>query len=100
MPERRASPRFPIRCEIQCEAGIQVFEAQSFDLSEDGISFFTTATLPVDTEAVLRYRLGPDDPLITVRVIVRQQAGSRFGAQFLDLKHEDRARVRRASTGS
>lgn len=98
MEERRASPRVPIRCEIQVEAGTQVFQAQAFDLSEDGISFFTLATLPVNSEAVLRYRLSPDDPLVTARVIVRQQVGNRVGVQFLDLKHEDHAR--RAGSGS
>jgi hypothetical protein len=92
MENRRASPRRPIRCEIQCEAGTQVFQAQAFDLSEDGISFFTLATLPVDSEAVLRYRLSPDDPLITARVRVRQQVGQRVGVQFLDLKPEGDAR--------
>lgn len=88
MQERRASPRFPIRCEIQCDTGTQVFQAQAFDLSEDGLSFFTLATLPINSEAVLRYRLSPDDPLVTARVLVRQQVGNRIGVQFLDLKHE------------
>ncbi len=88
MPERRASPRFPIRCEIQCALGNQVFQAQAFDLCEDGLSFFTTASLPVGAEAVLRYRLSPDDPLITARVVIRRQLDNRVGVQFLDLKHE------------
>ncbi len=88
MPERRASPRYPIRCEIQGETGTQVFQAQAFDLSEDGISFFTLANLPIGSEAVLKYRLAPDDPLVIARVRVRQQIGNRFGVQFLDLKHE------------
>jgi PilZ domain len=92
MEDRRASPRRPIRCEIQCEAGTQVFEAQAFDLSENGISFFTLATLPMNSEVILRYRLSPDDPLVTARVRVRQQVGQRVGVQFLDFKHEDSAR--------
>ncbi len=88
MQERRASPRRPIRCEIQCQTGNQVFEAQAFDLSEDGISFFTLAALPLNAEVTLRYRLSPDDPLIIARVRVCQQVGQRVGVQFLDLRHE------------
>jgi hypothetical protein len=88
MLERRASPRFPIRCDIQCEAGTQVFQAQAFDLSEDGMSFFTVTTLPINTEAVLRWRLRPDDPLITARVLIRHQSAGRVGVKFLDLTHE------------
>lgn len=100
MQERRASRRFPIRCAIQCATGTQAFLAQAFDLSEDGISFLTSSTLPLNTEAVLRCPLSPDDPLMTVRVLVRQQIGERVGVQFLDLKHEDRVRVRRAASSS
>jgi hypothetical protein len=90
MEERRASPRFPIRWEIHCETGIQVLQVQGFDLNEDGLSFLTSATLPVNTEAVLRYRFSAEDPLVTARVLIRYQVADRVGVQFLDLKHEPR----------
>jgi hypothetical protein len=83
-----------MRCEIHCQAGDQVFQAESFDVSEDGISFLTDAQLPVNSEAILRYRIRRDDPLIVVRVLVRFQSGRRVGVQFLDFKHEDRERLR------
>ncbi|HET7184527.1 MAG TPA: PilZ domain-containing protein [Terriglobales bacterium] len=89
----RASERWPIRCEIRCQAGDQTFEAESFDISENGMSFITDAHLPVDSEVELRYRLHPEDPLIIVRVLVRSQVGNRVGVQFLDLKHEHRERL-------
>ncbi len=95
MPEeRRASERWPIRCEIHCRTGDQVFQAEAFDVSEDGVSFLTDAHLPVNTEATLHYRIHPDDPLIVTRVLVRSQKGRRVGVQFLDLKHEHRERLR------
>ena len=87
MAERRAAERWPIRCEIHCQAGDQVFQAESFDVSEDGVSFLTDAHLPINSEAVLHFRIHPDDPLIVVRVLVRWQSGRRVGVQFLDLKH-------------
>lgn len=95
MAERRASERWPIRCEIHCQAGDQVFQAESFDVCEDGISFLTDAQLPVNNEAVLHYRPHAEDPLIVVRVLVRSQVGRRVGVQFLDLKHEHREHLRR-----
>jgi hypothetical protein len=95
MPGVRASERWPIRCEIHCQAGDQVFQAESFDVSEDGMSFLTDAQLPVNSEAVLHYRPNADDPLIVVRVLVRSQVGRRVGVQFLDLKHEHRENLRR-----
>jgi hypothetical protein len=91
MAGTRASERWPIRCEIHCQAGDQVFQAESFDVSENGMSFLTDAQLPVDSEAILHYRPHADDPLIIVRVLVRSQVGRRVGVQFLDLKHEHRA---------
>ncbi len=94
MAERRASERWPIRCEIHCHTGDQVFQAESFDVSEDGVSFLTDAHLPVNSEAILHYRLHPDDPLIVVRVLVRSQSGRRVGVKFLDLKHEHRETLR------
>ena len=90
MVERRAAERCPIRCEIRCQAGDQVFQAESFDVSGDGVSFLTDAFLPVNSEAVLHYRIHPDDPVIVVRVLVRWQSGRRVGVQLLDLKHEHR----------
>jgi len=93
MEERRASERWSVRCEIRCKAGDQVFEAESFDVSEDGVSFMTDAQLPLDTEAELRYRLQAEDPLIVVRVVIRYQVGRRCGAKFLDLKHEHREQL-------
>jgi hypothetical protein len=95
MPGIRASERWPIRCEIHCKAGDQVFEAESFDVSEDGMSFLTDAQLPVNSEAVLHYRPRAEDPLIIVRVLVRSQVGRRVGVQFLDLRHEHRESLRR-----
>jgi hypothetical protein len=82
--ERRASPRSPIRCQIECEAGTQTFRAQGFDISEVGIAFITPAALPVDTEALLRYRLDDDGPLITARVLITQQTEGRVGARFIE----------------
>jgi len=98
MPGIRASERWPIRCEIHCKAGDQVFEAESFDVSEDGMSFLTDAQLPVNSEAILHYRPNPEDPLIVVRVLVRSQVGRRVGVQFLDLKHEHREALRQHRT--
>ena len=95
MPGIRASERWPIRCEIHCTAGDQVFHAESFDVSENGMSFLTDAQLPVDSEAILHYRPHAEDPLIVVRVLVRSQVGRRVGVQFLDLKHEHREHLRR-----
>jgi hypothetical protein len=95
MEERRASVRWPMRCEIRCHAREQVFEAESFDVSEDGISFFTDARLPVNSEAILHCRIHADDPLMVVRVLVRSQVGGRVGVKFLDLKHRDREILRR-----
>ncbi len=95
MPGTRLSERWPIRCEIHCEAGDQVFQAESFDVSEDGMSFLTDAHLPVNSEAVLHYRPHAEDPLIVVRVLVRSQVGNRVGVQFLDLKHEHREHLRK-----
>ena len=94
MPGTRTSERWPIRCEIHCQAGDQVFQAESFDVSEDGMSFLTDAKLPVNSEAVLHYRPHAEDPLIVVRVLVRSQVGRRVGVQFLDLKHEHREHLR------
>jgi hypothetical protein len=94
MPEVRASERWPIRCEIHCKAGDLVFQAESFDVSENGMSFLTDAHLLVNSEAILHYRPHPDDPLIIVRVLVRSQVGNRVGVQFLDLKHEHRETLR------
>lgn len=90
MAERRTSERWPIRCEIHCKTGDQVFQAESFDVSEDGVSFLTEAHLPVNSEAILHFRPHADDPLIVVRVLVRSQTGRRVGVKFLDLKHEHR----------
>ncbi len=95
MAERRTSERWPIRCEIHCHAGDQVFQAESFDVSEDGVSFLTDAHLPLNSEAILHYRPHPDDPLIVVRVLVRSQSGRRVGVKFLDLKHEHRETLRK-----
>jgi hypothetical protein len=95
MPGIRASERWPIRCEIHCKAGDQVFQAESFDVSEDGMSFLTDAQLPVNSEAVLHYRPQAEDPLIVVRVLVRSQVGRRVGVQFLDMKHEHREALRK-----
>ena len=94
MPGIRASERWSIRCEIHCQAGDQVFQAESFDISENGMSFLTDSHLPVDTEAILHVRPHADDPLIVVRVLVRSQVGKRVGVQFLDLKHEHRETLR------
>jgi hypothetical protein len=96
--ERRASERWPVRCEIHCKTSDQVFQAESFDVGEDGISFLTDAHLPLNSEAVLHYRLHAEDPLIVVRVLVRSQVGRRVGVKFLDLKHEHRERLRQHRT--
>ncbi len=96
--ERRASERWRVRCEIHCRTGDQVFEAESFDVSEEGVSVLTDANLPVNSEAILRYRLRPDDPLIVARVLVRSQKGRRVGVKFLDLKHEHREQLRQNRT--
>jgi hypothetical protein len=96
MEERRASRRWPMRCEIRCHAGNQVFMAESFDVSEDGISFLTDAQLAINSEAILHCRVQADDPLMVVRVLVRSQVGGRVGVKFLDLRHQDRERLRRA----
>lgn len=98
MPGIRASERWPIRCEIHCQAGDQVFGAESFDVSEEGMSFLTDAQLPVNREAVLHYRPHAEDPLIIVRVLVQYQVGRRVGVQFLDLKHEHREALRKHRT--
>jgi hypothetical protein len=95
MEERRASARWLIRCEIRCHAGGHVFQAESFDISEDGISFLTDARLPVNSEAILHCRIHADDPLMVVRVLVRSQVDRRVGVKFLDLRHQDRDRLRR-----
>jgi hypothetical protein len=95
MKERRASQRWPVRCEIRCHAGGHVFQAESFDISEDGISFLTDARLPVNSEAILHCRIHADDPLMVVRVLVRSQVDRRVGVKFLDLKREHRDRLRR-----
>ncbi|MGI9103852.1 MAG: PilZ domain-containing protein [Terriglobales bacterium] len=97
---KRAALRFPVRCQIHCDTGDQTFLAESFDLSEDGMSFVTGADLPVNSEALLQYRLQPDDPLITVRVLVRYRQGDRIGVQFLDLHHEHREMIKRRAAGT
>ncbi len=94
MEERRAFERWPIRCQIHCHAGERVFQAESFDVSEDGLSFLTDTCLPVNSEAVAHLRIHRDDPLMVVRVLVRSQVGRRVGVKFLDLKHEHRAYLR------
>jgi hypothetical protein len=96
MEERRASRRWLMQCEIRCHAGDQIFEAESFDVSEDGISFLTDAQLPVNSEAILHCRIHADDPLMVVRVLVRSQVDRRVGVKFLDLKHQDRESLQRA----
>ncbi len=93
--DRRSSERFPVRCEIHCHHSGQVFEAESFDFSEDGVSFLTDAQLPLNSEAVLHYRMLHEDPLIVVRVLVRSQKGRRVGVKFLDLKHDHREHLRK-----
>jgi hypothetical protein len=95
MAERRASERWPIRCEIRCHAGDHVFRAESFDVSEDGISFLTDARLPVNSEAILHCRIHADDPLMVVRVLVRSQVDRRVGVKFLDLNRQGRELLRR-----
>ncbi len=97
---KRAAARFPVRCQIHCAAGDQTFVAESFDLSEDGMSFVTDADLPVNSEAVLQYHLHPEDPQVTVRVLVRYRHGDRVGVQFLDLHHEHRERIKKRTAGS
>ncbi len=94
MQERRAFERWPIRCQVHCFARDFSFQAESFDVSEDGISFLTNTHLPVDSEAELQFRIAPDDPLIVARVLVRSQVGRRVGVQFLDFKHGNREFLR------
>jgi hypothetical protein len=69
---------------MECSAGTQTFMAEGFDMSESGVSFVTSRELPQDTEVVLRYRLQHDGPMITARVLIRQQSGGRYGAKFLN----------------
>ena len=95
MEERRTSERWPFRCELRCKAGNQVFQAESIDVSEDGVSFLTDAQLPLNSEAILQYRVHVDDPLIVVRVAVRWQDGRRVGVQFLDFKQEHHELLRK-----
>ena len=84
--ERRISVRTPIRCRIEGAAGTQTFVAEGFDMSESGVSFSTPYELPLDAEVVLHYRLQHDGPMVTARVLIRQQSGGRYGATFLDRK--------------
>jgi hypothetical protein len=76
----------PIQCRIECSAGTQTFMAEGFDMSESGVSFVTSRELPQDTEVVLHYRLQHDGPMVTARVLIRQQSGGRYGGKFLDRK--------------
>jgi PilZ domain len=81
--EKRVELRRPIQCRMECSAGTQTFMAEGFDMSESGVSFNTPFELPLDTEVVLRYRLQHDGPMVTARVLIRQQNGGRYGAKFL-----------------
>ncbi len=86
--ERRTSGRTEIQCLIECKSGTHEFVAHGFDISPTGISFSTTRELPLNAEAVLRYRLEEEGPLITARVRLRRQVGGRIGAEFIERKEE------------
>ncbi len=86
--ERRDSGRSEIQCLIECKTGNHEFVAHGFDISKNGISFSTSRELPMNAEAILRYRLSDEGPLITARVRLCQQSNGRIGAQFIETKHE------------
>lgn len=83
MEDRRASHRQHLRCDIQCDTGSEVFDAEALDLSEDGVSFACQAQVKPGDVLTLEYRPTEDDPLMVVRVIVQNVQGTRVGARFI-----------------
>jgi hypothetical protein len=84
--ERRVEIRKPIICRMECSDGQKSFSAEGFDMSETGVSFACRQDLRPDTEVTLNYRLQVNGPMVSARVLIRQQSGGRYGAKFLDRK--------------
>ena len=84
--EQRLSVRKPINCRIEGVSGTEKFVAEGFDISDHGVSFKTEHRLPLDSEAILHYRLDDDGPMISAHVRIIREGGGRYGATFLDRK--------------
>ena len=88
MIEKRSSERRPFRCDIQCQAGGQIYPATGLNISEGGLSFMTDAPVSIGAEVMMRYRPREEDPLIAFKVVICWWTGKRVGARFGQLPEE------------
>lgn len=98
--ERRRAVRLPLQFVVRYGIGQDLREGQGCDISETGIAFCGKKLFPPGMEIILHYRLSSNasDAWTRTRVIVRNVAGDRMGAEFSIIHPRDRAEIRRLTT--
>ena len=91
--DRRAFPRSPARFEVRYGKGNDLKDGVGFEIGTGGVSFAADTTLTLESELDIHYRLGPDDPWVKVRAVVKHSEGDKQGTEFLNLRMSDRLRI-------
>src|SRR5437773_1883366 len=98
-PEKRKDKRISLIQEIECEGEAGTFQKRLADISYGGMFIDTLTAFAPGTIITVRFRLANSDKpvVVTARVLyVQDKIGT--GVKFLDLKPEDREKIRELIT--
>jgi c-di-GMP-binding flagellar brake protein YcgR len=76
-----------------CDGEAGVFTVRSFELSEGGMSVYSSETLEMGLHLVAEFELPEVKAQLKVEVVVRNQRGFRCGMQYVDLSAEHRSQI-------
>ncbi len=91
--DRRAFPRSPAKFEVRYGNGNDLKDGIGFEIGTGGVSFAAAATLAVESEIGIHYRLTADDPWVKVKAVVKHSEGNKQGVEFLNLRMSNRLRI-------
>ncbi len=94
-PERRRDKRISLIREIECEGEAGKFQKRLADISFGGMFIDTLTAFAPGTIITIRFRLAhSDDPIVVTAKVLYVQDKIGTGVKFLDLKPEDREKIR------
>jgi c-di-GMP-binding flagellar brake protein YcgR len=70
-----------------------VFTVRSFEMSEGGMSVYSSETLELGLHLIAEFELPEVTAPLKMEAVVRNQRGFRCGLEFVDLSDEDRSKI-------
>lgn len=91
--EKRREVRVPVDLWIEAEREGELYYQRASNLSVGGAYFVQTVPLPLGTRVSLKFTLPGDAKEIACNgeIVTAKELG--MGVHFVDLKHDDRARI-------